>query len=230
MEIGASDQMKAVIVSDNAATMLRLGRQLSASDERIKRGMDILIGFAVIMFLSPLMFLVVMAIKLDSPGPILFRQERRGRDNTTFGCIKFRTMCHDLTDHAATKQTEFNDPRVTRLGRILRKFSVDELPQLFNVISGDMSLVGPRPHALGTSIHGILLPDAHPEYLLRYSVRPGITGWAQVNGWRGNLDTREKLNRRVEYDLYYIANWSLALDLKILVRTFTCLFGDGRAY
>lgn len=223
MDVGAFDPSKAAVID------LRT-RRLSASERRIKRGMDLAIGFAIVLFLSPLMLVVAIAIKLDSAGPILFRQERRGHSHTTFGCLKFRTMCHDLTDHDSAQQTRFNDPRVTRLGRILRKYSMDELPQLFNVITGDMSLVGPRPHALGTSIDGVLLPDAHPEYLLRYSVRPGITGWAQVNGWRGNLDTQEKLIRRVEHDLYYIENWSLALDLRILVRTFTCLFGDEKAY
>ena len=203
---------------------------ITSVGETIKRAEDLLIGMAMIVLVSWLLIIVAVAVKLTSRGPVLFRQNRRGRYNTTFGCLKFRTMHVEHTDHHSTEQTREDDPRVTVIGRFLRRHSLDELPQLFNVISGHMSLVGPRPHALGTSIDGLLLPDVCDKYILRYHVKPGITGWAQINGWRGILDTREKLEKRVEHDLHYIAHWSLMLDLKILIRTFTCLFADERAY
>jgi lipopolysaccharide/colanic/teichoic acid biosynthesis glycosyltransferase len=196
----------------------------------MKRAEDVIFGCGIIVFLSWLLFLIAVAIKLTSRGPVLFRQQRRGRNGTTFHCYKFRTMHRECTDQDCAEQTQYNDPRITVIGKFLRKHSLDELPQLFNVIQGNMSLVGPRPHALGTAIDGVLLPDLNANYHLRYHIRPGLTGWAQINGWRGILDTCEKLDKRVEYDLHYIANWSLFLDLKILLRTFTCLFDDERAY
>lgn len=195
-----------------------------------KRGQDIVLGLLLVIMFSWLLLAIAVAIKVTSRGPIVFRQERRGRNGTTFRCFKFRSMYVEETDFDSAVQTRANDPRITPIGRFLRSHSLDELPQLVNVIIGHMSLVGPRPHALGTSLDGRLLHEAMVDYPLRYRVRPGLTGWAQVNGWRGIIDTQEKLEKRVEFDLYYIAHWSPYLDLQILLRTFTCLFADERAY
>lgn len=207
-----------------------LSPALTARQARIKRMEDVIIASLLIVIFCWMLLGIAFAVKLSSRGPVLFRQERRGHLNKNFGCLKFRSMYHDRTDPDCAEQTAKDDPRVTRVGRFLRKRSLDELPQLFNVIAGDMSLVGPRPHALGTALNGVLLPDAHPKYILRYRTRPGITGWAQVNGWRGNLDSEHKLEQRVAHDLHYIENWSLTFDLKILLRTFTCMMADERAY
>jgi polysaccharide biosynthesis protein PslA len=174
--------------------------------------------------------LIAVAIKLDSPGPVLFRQPRRGFGNRVFMVCKFRTMHTAAADLGAAQQTCRCDPRVTTVGHFLRRHSFDELPQLFNVLLGDMSLVGPRPHALATTAGGIALEEALDTYAARHRVKPGITGLAQVSGWRGELDTREKLTGRVERDLWYIEHWSLLLDLKILARTFLCVVSDAHAY
>ena len=196
----------------------------------VKRTLDVVMATSLVLMFSWLLLGIAIGIKATSHGPIVFRQERRGRNGTTFRCFKFRSMYVEETDFDSAVQTRVDDPRITPLGRFLRKHSLDELPQLVNVIIGHMSLVGPRPHALGTSLDGRLLHEAMPDYPLRYRVRPGLTGWAQVNGWRGIIDTQEKLEKRVEFDLHYIANWSPLLDLQILLRTFTCLFADERAY
>lgn len=176
------------------------------------------------------MLLIAALIKLDSPGPVLFRQRRDGFNNAHIDVIKFRTMYHHLRDPDADRQATRGDARVTRLGRILRRASLDELPQLFNVLKGDMSLVGPRPHAAATKAGGAPFDAAVEHYAARHRVKPGITGWAQVNGWRGETDTREKLQKRVECDLYYIDNWSLWLDLRIIVRTLAVPFKRDNAY
>jgi lipopolysaccharide/colanic/teichoic acid biosynthesis glycosyltransferase len=196
----------------------------------VKRSQDIIFGMLLVIMFSWLLFGIAIAIKATSRGPVVFRQERRGRAGIPFRCFKFRSMYVEETDFDSAVQTRANDPRITPVGRFLRKHSLDELPQLVNVIVGHMSLVGPRPHAFGTSLDGRLLHDVMPDYPLRYRVRPGMTGWAQVNGWRGIIDTQDKLKKRVEFDLYYIANWSVSFDLQILFRTFTCLFADERAY
>ena len=196
----------------------------------IKRTEDVVLGICLIIAFSPLLLLIALAIKATSSGPILFQQQRRGRGDVPFACYKFRSMYHDQQDVHCTAQTSQNDPRVTPVGRILRRRSFDELPQLFNVLIGDMSLVGPRPHAVGMHLDGVPLPNVLDHYIFRYHMRPGMTGWAQVNGWRGIVDTREKLEQRVAHDLYYITNWSLGLDLRILARTFTCMLADERAY
>jgi len=206
------------------------GNPISGFGAVCKRTEDIVLGILLLLGLSWLLLGIAFAIKLTSRGPVLFRQERRGWNATTFRCFKFRTMYHEVSDFECVEQTKPNDPRIIPIGRFLRKHSLDELPQLLNVVLGHMSLVGPRPHALGTSLNGHLFHEIMADYPLRYRVRPGITGWAQVSGWRGIIDTQEKLERRVEHDLHYIANWSLYFDLKILIRTFTCLFDDERAY
>lgn len=194
-----------------------------------KRVQDVVLALGLLAFLCIPLLCIALWIKWDSPGPIIFRQPRRGLNSTYFSCYKFRTMYHMFADPDARTQSGRNDPRVTRVGVILRRMSIDELPQLFNVLLGDMSLVGPRPHATATSIDGFLLADLADDYLLRYGVKPGITGWAQVNGWRGILDCEEKLQKRLEYDFYYISNWTPLLDLKILYRTLFCII-DRNAF
>jgi polysaccharide biosynthesis protein PslA len=185
-----------------------------------KRIVDVTLSlFAVVLFCAPLFVIVAALIKIDSRGPVLFRQPRNGFNNRQFMVFKFRTMYTDATDLFSAKQTSRGDPRVTRVGRWLRRLSIDELPQLLNVLRGEMSLVGPRPHALHTRVEGLLLNDALGEYLIRYQVKPGITGWAQINGARGELVTRDDLRRRVTYDLEYIQYWSIRFDLKIMVLT-----------
>ncbi len=184
----------------------------------------------LILLLLPLLCLVALLIKVDSRGPVLFRQARTGFNNTTFTCFKFRTMYCHMTDPLGNRQTMRGDPRVTRVGRWLRRLSIDELPQLFNVLIGNMSLVGPRPHPLATRLQDRAFSEVVPEYEQRHCVKPGITGWAQVNGWRGEVVTAEHIRGRVAYDLYYIANWSLLLDLRILLMTLTREIISIRAY
>ena len=180
---------------------------------------DRLIAGGVLLMLAPLMALIAILIKLDSKGPVLFRQKRYGFNNKLIEVYKFRSMYTEMTDWNADRQTTRDDPRVTRVGRILRKSSLDELPQLLNVMKGDMSIVGPRPHAVGTKAAGRLFEDVVDDYAARHNVKPGLTGWAQVNGWRGETETVDKIIMRVEYDLFYIRNWSIWLDLYIMMIT-----------
>ncbi|WP_262296001.1 exopolysaccharide biosynthesis polyprenyl glycosylphosphotransferase [Microvirga sesbaniae] len=195
-----------------------------------KRIMDIAGAAVALILLAPLMILTAFAIKAETRGPIFFRQTRTGLDQQPFQIWKFRSMHSDLADYGGAQQTSVNDARVTRVGRIIRKLSIDELPQLFNVVLGDMALVGPRPHALDTKVVGKRLEVAVPTYPLRHRVKPGLTGWAQVNGLRGELDELWKAERRVAYDLHYIDNWSLALDIRILVMTVCLVLHDPAAY
>ena len=185
----------------------------------LKRLEDLTLATLAILLLSPLMLLTALAIRLDSKGPILFRQKRYGYNNRLIEVLKFRSMHQHVCDANAEQQTTRGDARITRVGRFIRKTSIDELPQLFNVLAGNMSMVGPRPHATATKAAGILFEDAVEEYAARHRVKPGITGWAQINGYRGETDTLEKIERRVELDLEYIENWSIWLDLYILFRT-----------
>jgi Undecaprenyl-phosphate glucose phosphotransferase len=201
-----------------------MGKPLDEAAIIVKRLEDIVIALLCLLFVLPLMLLIALAIKLDSPGPVLFRQKRLGAHNLPFDLLKFRSMYMEESDPLGRQLTLAGDPRITRVGRWLRKASLDELPQLINVLRGEMSLVGPRPHALAASAAGVLYAQAISEYPIRHRVKPGITGWAQVNGWRGETTTIEQIRRRVEHDLYYIDNWSLAFDLLILSRTvFTVL-------
>ena len=167
------------------------------------------------MLLSPLLLLTAIAIKLDSSGPVLFRQMRQGFNNEAIEVFKFRTMFH-CPEGAAFRQATLNDERVTRIGRILRATNIDELPQLLNVLIGNMSIVGPRPHVIE---HNEMYVESIKLMSRRHIVKPGITGWAQVNGFRGETNTHEKMLSRVEYDLYYIDNWSFFFDIKILLMT-----------
>ncbi|MBT8105311.1 MAG: undecaprenyl-phosphate glucose phosphotransferase [Woeseiaceae bacterium] len=196
----------------------------------IKRVFDVVVTSLTLLLLSPLLLTLMLWVKLDSRGPVFFRQKRYGFNNEVFDVWKLRTMYVDQQDADAEKLATVDDPRVTRAGRFLRRSSLDELPQLLNVLVGDMSLVGPRPHALKAKAGDELYQDAVGEYAARHKVRPGITGWAQVNGWRGETDTREKILKRVEHDLYYIDNWSVWLDLKILLRTLPALLSQENAY
>jgi Undecaprenyl-phosphate glucose phosphotransferase len=192
---------------------------------------DRVLAGLLVLLLSPLFALIALAIRLDSPGPVIFRQARRGWNGSVFTIYKFRTMRNEAADDEGEEQARRDDPRVTRIGRILRRTSLDELPQLFNVLKGDMSLVGPRPHALGTKTEGQLFEEAVADYMRRYRVKPGITGWAQVNGWRGETDTNRKLLVRVRYDIEYIENWSFWFDLYILAVTpLALLFRSDNAY
>jgi lipopolysaccharide/colanic/teichoic acid biosynthesis glycosyltransferase len=170
-------------------------------------------------------------VRLDSPGPILFRQMRYGFNNEKIAILKFRSMYVDKLDAGAAKLVTRDDPRVTRVGRFIRKTSIDELPQLFNVVfKGDLSLVGPRPHAMHAKADERLYDDVVDGYFARHRVRPGLTGWAQINGWRGETDTPEKIQKRVEHDLYYIENWSILLDVYILAMTPFALIKAENAY
>jgi Undecaprenyl-phosphate glucose phosphotransferase len=191
---------------------------------------DKLLGVLLFVFVGPLMALIAILIKLDSPGPVFFVQTRFGFNNEVIRVLKFRTMHIDHADPSGAQRTVRNDPRVTRLGRILRLLSFDELPQLINVVRGDMSLVGPRPHAVAMKAGDRLYCEAVEQYLHRHRVKPGITGWAQVNGLRGEVDTLEKAHARVAHDLYYIEHWSPWLDLKILLKTVGILASRDNAY
>jgi Undecaprenyl-phosphate glucose phosphotransferase len=192
---------------------------------------DRIVGGAILLLASPVMLLTALAIKLDSRGPVLFKQKRYGFNNELIEVYKFRSMYVDQCDAAASKLVQKGDPRVTRVGAFIRKTSIDELPQLINVVlKGNLSLVGPRPHAVLAKAADRLYDEAVDGYFARHRVKPGITGWAQINGWRGETDTQEKIQRRVECDLYYIENWSVLLDLKILLRTPLALARTENAY
>ncbi|KUO62256.1 MAG: undecaprenyl-phosphate glucose phosphotransferase [Alphaproteobacteria bacterium BRH_c36] len=191
---------------------------------------DKVVATVALILLAPVMAVVAIAVKLDSRGPVFFRQKRYGFNNEFVEVFKFRSMYTDMCDAAAAKLVTKEDPRVTPVGRFIRKTSIDELPQLFNVLLGDLSLVGPRPHALSAKAGSDLYDEVVKSYFKRHKVKPGITGWAQINGWRGETDTHEKIQKRVEHDLYYIENWSIFLDLYILVKTPFALLKSENAY
>ena len=191
---------------------------------------DAILGALALVAFGPFMAMVAALIKLDSRGPVFFAQERFGFNNKVIRVLKFRTMYVDRGDPTGAQRTVRNDPRITRVGRFLRSSSLDELPQLLNVLRGEMSLVGPRPHAVAMKAGDRLYHDAVKDYLYRHRVKPGITGWAQVNGLRGEIDTLDKAHRRVEYDLDYIERWTLWLDLKILFLSFRILATRENAF
>ncbi|SIQ96460.1 MULTISPECIES: sugar transferase [Acidiphilium] len=199
-----------------------------------KRLFDLIVGALVLLIIAPVMLIIAALIRLDSPGPVLFRQLRVGRGGTLFEILKFRTMAASASSQPdqpdAPLQTERNDRRVTRLGAILRRHSLDELPQIFNVLRGDMSIIGPRPHAAAMTVAGMKLEALVPDYPDRFAVRPGITGWAQINGRRGIIDSVDALQNRVDHDLYYIENWSFGFDIVILLRTIGCIIRDDQAF
>jgi Undecaprenyl-phosphate glucose phosphotransferase len=192
---------------------------------------DKTVGTLLLLLVSPVLLLTALAVKLDSRGPVFFRQKRYGFNNELIEVFKFRSMHVDQCDATAAKLVTRGDPRVTRVGRFIRKTSIDELPQLFNVVfKGDLSLVGPRPHALHAKAENRLYDQVVDGYFARHKVKPGITGWAQVNGWRGETDTSEKIQRRVEFDLYYIENWSVFFDFYIVAITPFALLKSENAY
>jgi len=188
---------------------------LSLSERIAKRLVDIVFGVSGIVLLMPMFVIIAIAIKLDSPGNALFRQTRRGFNSRRFKIYKFRTMT-DLEDGSTIRQAVRGDRRVTRLGAWLRRTSIDELPQLFNVVSGEMSLVGPRPHA---TAHDDYYSEQISHYAFRHHMKPGITGWAQVRGYRGETPTVQSMKERVEHDIWYIDNWSVTLDIQIILST-----------
>ena len=173
---------------------------------------------------------VALAVKLESKGPVIFRQKRYGFNNELIEVFKFRSMYTDRCDASAAKLVTKDDPRVTRVGRFIRKTSLDELPQLFNVLLGQLSLVGPRPHATQAKAADALYETVVDGYFARHKVKPGITGWAQINGWRGETDTRDKLEQRVKHDLEYIDRWSMGFDLYIILKTPLVLLKGENAY
>ncbi|MCJ2034998.1 undecaprenyl-phosphate glucose phosphotransferase [Methylobacterium sp. J-068] len=191
---------------------------------------DRVVGLAMLLALAPVMLGVALAVRLTSPGPVLFRQKRYGFNNELIEVYKFRSMYVNQSDAGAAKLVTRDDPRVTRVGRFIRKTSLDELPQLFNVIKGELSLVGPRPHALQAKAANTLYDQVVDGYFARHKVKPGITGWAQVNGWRGETDTSDKIQKRVEHDLHYIENWSILFDIRIMFATPISLFRTKNAY
>jgi len=191
---------------------------------------DRLLAAFILFLISPVLAFIALMIKLDSPGPVFFRQKRYGFNNELIEVWKFRSMYHHATDKNAEQLTRKNDPRVTRLGSFLRRTSLDELPQFINVLRGEMSIVGPRPHALSAKAGRVLYQEAIRYYDARHRVKPGITGWAQVNGWRGETETIEQIQKRVEFDLYYIEHWSVWFDIKIIVRTILGGFTGRHAY
>jgi Undecaprenyl-phosphate glucose phosphotransferase len=206
-------------------------RPIADWDVVMKWLFDKIVGGLLLLGAAPVMLLVAVAIKLDSRGPVFFKQKRYGFNNELIEVYKFRSMYTEQTDMTASKLVTKDDPRVTRVGRFIRKTSLDELPQLINVVfKGNLSLVGPRPHAVHAKAADRLYDDAVDGYFARHRVKPGITGWAQINGWRGETDTEEKIRRRVEHDLYYIENWSVLFDLYILARTPLALAKTENAY
>jgi Undecaprenyl-phosphate glucose phosphotransferase len=205
-------------------------KPLNFGQNLVKTAFDRLAAALGIVVLSPVLLAVAGAIKLDSKGPVLFRQNRYGFGDRVIQVFKFRTMTAESSDANGEKQTELNDPRLTRIGGFLRKWSLDELPQLFNVLRGELSLVGPRPHAVSMRVKQRRNEDIVPDYALRHHVKPGITGWAQVNGYHGPVDTEGHLHQRVACDLDYINHWSLWFDIRIILKTVLIAFGHREAY
>ncbi|CAN5369405.1 polysaccharide biosynthesis protein HfsE [soil metagenome] len=194
-----------------------------------KRGQDIVVGGLGLLVAAPIMALVALAIKLDSPGPVFFRQRRHGFNNEAILVWKFRSMRHEMADLKATRQVTANDDRVTKIGKFIRKTSLDELPQLFNVLKGEMSMVGPRPHAIGMKSGDVESAKLVAHYAHRHRMKPGVTGWAAINGSRGPVDTAELVQERVALDVDYIERQSFWLDLYIIAMTIPCLLGDRSA-
>jgi putative colanic acid biosynthesis UDP-glucose lipid carrier transferase len=198
----------------------------TGTNELAKRLSDLILGSAILILIAPVLLFVAIGVKLSSPGPVIFKQRRNGLDGGEILVYKFRSMTTQDNDNEIRQATR-DDPRVTRFGAFIRRNSLDELPQFFNVLQGSMSIVGPRPHAV---VHNEQYRQIIKAYMVRHKVKPGITGWAQVNGQRGETDTIEKMRARVEYDLEYLRNWSLALDLRIIAGTIRLVFFDRYAY
>ena len=196
----------------------------------LKRCMDVVVAWVALILLFPLFVVVALAIKLGSSGPVFFRQDRYGLGGELFSIYKFRTMSQDRCDTSGIAQTVKDDPRITPIGRLLRRTSFDELPQILNILKGDMSVVGPRPHVPGMLANGVLYEEFDPRYMARHVVKPGLTGLAQVNGFRGETTTARAALMRLEYDLEYIRRQSIPLDIKITLQTFWREFFSGSGY
>jgi exopolysaccharide biosynthesis polyprenyl glycosylphosphotransferase len=217
--------------SENGRLIVDLARRpIRGWNAEVKRIEDLVVAFAALALLWPVMLLVALAIRLESPGPVLFRQPRLGFNNVPFELLKFRSMYNGAHDLGAARQTARRDERVTHVGKFIRRTSLDELPQLFNVLRGQMSIVGPRPHALATSAAGKPFQDIVDSYAARHRVLPGMTGWAQVNGLRGAIETPDKIEKRVSYDLFYIENWSIWLDIRTMLMTLRVLADSRNTY
>ena len=195
-----------------------------------KRAFDLILGGALLALHAPLMLLLALIVRIESPGSAIFRQQRHGFNNSVFTILKFRTMHQDRSDPTGVEQTKPLDPRVTRFGAVLRRLSLDELPQLINVLRGEMSLVGPRAHPIEMRAVDRRYEELVEDYAARHRVKPGMTGWAQVHGWRGPTLTEESARKRIEYDLNYIESWSVWLDLKIILMTFIVLLTGRNSY
>ena len=237
VDIRISGKASSLKFSSNAYTYIGRLPLLSVFDRPLmgwglflKNVFDRVVAATAIVALGPVMLVVAAAIRLESKGPVIFKQKRYGFNNELIEIYKFRSMYTDRCDVHATTLVTKGDPRVTRVGRIIRKTSLDELPQLFNVLTGQLSIVGPRPHATQAKAANTLYEQVVDGYFARHRVRPGITGWAQINGWRGETDTREKIEQRVKYDLDYIDHWSLMFDVSILARTPLALLKSENAY
>ena len=215
----------------NVAVLDVFDKPIADWDVVMKWLFDKVVGSLALLWALPIMAIIAIAIKLDSRGPVLFKQKRYGFNNELIEIYKFRSMYVEQADADAGKLVTVGDLRVTRVGRFIRKTSLDELPQLLNVVfAGNLSLVGPRPHALQAKAANRLYDEAVDGYFARHRVKPGITGWAQIHGWRGETDSQEKIQQRVEHDLYYIENWSILLDIYILLRTPFALLRTENAY
>ncbi|KIO53249.1 undecaprenyl-phosphate glucose phosphotransferase [Flavobacterium hibernum] len=222
-----SSKVEVTFYENTPVLMFRTEPLEFAVNRLAKKVFDVVFSAAVILLIFPWLFPIIMLIiKIESPGPIFFKQERSGRDNRSFMCFKFRSM--HVNGLAHKKQAEKGDSRITKFGAFIRKTSIDELPQFFNVLLGDMSVVGPRPHMVHLAKE---YSDLISNYLVRQYAKPGITGWAQVNGFRGETKELVDMENRVEYDIWYIENWSLALDIKIVIKTIINIFkGEENAY
>jgi Undecaprenyl-phosphate glucose phosphotransferase len=237
VDIRISGQASSLKLSPQAYTYIGLLPLLSVFDRPLngwslflKNAVErILAGLGIVAF-APVMLAVAAAIRWESKGPVIFKQKRFGFNNELIEVFKFRSMFTDLADANASKLVTKGDARVTRIGRFIRKTSLDELPQLFNVLTGQLSLVGPRPHATQAKAADTLYEQVVDGYFARHKVRPGITGWAQINGWRGETDTREKIEQRVKHDLEYIDRWSLMFDFMIILKTPFALLKSENAY
>lgn len=199
---------------------------MSLVERGAKRALDVAIASTALFLISPLLILTACAVRLDSPGPVLFRQTRNGFNNRPFRILKFRSM-RVMEDGAVVRQASRQDSRVTAVGRLIRRLSIDELPQLWNVLRGEMSIVGPRPHALAHDTHYEKLIGDYPY---RQHVKPGLTGWAQINGSRGETPTTDSMAERVRLDIWYVENWSIWLDIRVIARTFTALLNVKHTY
>lgn len=219
-----------IVLLDSLPLLTLFERPLSGLDSLLKRAEDVLLGTLLLILTFPVLAAAAIAIKLHDGGPIFFRQAREGFNNRHFDIWKLRTMRVESCETDEIRQAQRDDARITPIGRMLRRTSIDELPQLLNVLRGEMSIVGPRPHAPSTRAGDRLFSDIITTYAARHNVKPGITGWAQISGWRGETDSEEKLLKRLEHDLYYIENWSLLFDIYIIIKTGATMFFSRQAY